>query len=65
MNFARLLAQIIRFKPQFPDYAIKTVRLDNAGEFKSHAFNDYFSTEITNEHLVLHMFILKIVSQSH
>ena len=32
MTFARLLAQIIRLKAQFPDYTIKTIRLDNAGE---------------------------------
>ncbi|XP_049397137.1 uncharacterized protein LOC125861237 [Solanum stenotomum] len=30
MAFARLLAQIIRLKAQFPDYAIKTICLDNA-----------------------------------
>ena len=41
MAFARMLAQIIRLKAQFPDYTIKTTRLDNAGEFTSQAFNDY------------------------
>jgi len=39
--FARFIAQIIRLNAQFPDYAIKKVRLDNAGEFTSQAFNDY------------------------
>ena len=33
--FARLLAQIIRFRAQFLDHPIKTIRLDNAGEFSS------------------------------
>ena len=56
MAFARLLAQIIRLKTQFPDYAIKTIRLDNAGEFTSQTFNDYcLSTGITFEHHVAHV----------
>ena len=39
--FARLLAQIIRLKAQFPYHPIKTIRLDNAGEFSSQTFLDY------------------------
>ena len=39
--FARFLTQIIRLRAQFPDYTIKKVRLDNAGEFTSQVFNDY------------------------
>ena len=39
--FARLLAQIIRLRTQFPDHHIKTIRLDNTGEFSSQAFLDY------------------------
>ena len=39
--FARLLAQIIRLKAQFPDHPIKTIRLDNAGEFSPKMFLDY------------------------
>ena len=35
MAFVRLLGQIIRLKAQFSDYTIKTIRLDNAGEFTS------------------------------
>ena len=38
--FARLLAQIIRLRTQFPDHLIKTIRLDNAGEISSQAFLD-------------------------
>lgn len=38
--FARLLAQIIRLRPQFLDYAIK-IRLDNSSEFTSQALIDY------------------------
>ena len=39
--FARLLAQIIRLKAQFPDHPIKTYCLDNAGKFSSQTFLDY------------------------
>jgi len=38
--FARLLAQIIRLRAQFPDYSIRSNRIDNAGEFTSQAFYD-------------------------
>ncbi|XP_070049266.1 uncharacterized protein [Nicotiana tomentosiformis] len=56
MAFSRLLAQIIKLRAQFPDYAIKTIRLDNASEFTSQAFNDYcISTGITIEHQVAHV----------
>ena len=41
LAFARLLAQLIGLRAQFPDNPIKTIRLDNAGEFTSQAFNDY------------------------
>ena len=33
--FARLLAQIIKLRAQFPDYTIKTIRLDNLSGFIS------------------------------
>ena len=39
--FARLLAQIIRLKAQFLDHPIKTICLDNAGEFFSQRFLDF------------------------
>ena len=38
--FVRLLAQIIKLRAQFTDYKIKTIRLDNAGEFTSQTFAD-------------------------
>jgi hypothetical protein len=54
--FAKLLAQIIRLRTQFPDYNIKTIRLDNAGEFTSKAFDDYcMATGINVEHPVAHV----------
>ena len=54
--FARLLAQIIKLRAQFPDYPIKSIRLDNAGEFTSHTFDDYcMSLGIDVEHPVPHV----------
>ena len=54
--FARLLAQIIRLRAHFPDFPIRKIRLDNAGEFTSQAFNDYcMSIGIDVEHLVAHV----------
>ena len=51
--FARLLAQIIQLRANFPDYQIKSIRLDNAGEFTSQSFNDYcMSIGIKVEHPV-------------
>ena len=53
---ARLLAQKIKLRAQFPDYTIKTIRLDNAGEFTTQAFNDYcMATGITIEQPVAHV----------
>ena len=56
LAFARLLAQIIRLRAHFPDFPLKTIRLDNAGEFTSQAFNDYcMSMWVTVEHSVVHV----------
>ena len=53
--FARLFAQIIRLRAQFPNYPIKTIRLDNASEFTSQTFIDYcMSLGINIEHHVAH-----------
>ena len=40
--FAKLLAQIIRLKAQFPDHPIKTIRLDNVAELPSQTFLNYY-----------------------
>ncbi|KAI3692362.1 hypothetical protein L6452_32176 [Arctium lappa] len=56
MAFARLLAQLIRLRAHFPDYPIKAIRLDNAGEFTFQVFNDYcMSIGIKVEHPVAHV----------
>ena len=45
-----------KLKAQVPDYLIKTIRLDNAGEFTSQTLNDYYmSIGINIEHLVAHV----------
>ncbi|KAM1768502.1 hypothetical protein ACFX12_046463 [Malus domestica] len=54
--FVRLLTQIIKLRAQFPDYPIKSIRLDNAGEFTSQIFDDYCMTlGIDVEHYVPHV----------
>ena len=54
--FARLLAQIIKLRAHFSDYPIKTIRLDNAGEFTSQTFNNFcMSIGINVEHSVAHV----------
>jgi transposase InsO family protein len=53
--FTRLLAQIIRLRAQYPDFPIKKIRLDNAVEYTSQAFNDYcMSIGIDVEYPVAH-----------
>jgi len=39
--FAKLIAQVIRLRASQPEHQIKSIRLDNAAEFSSKAFNDY------------------------
>ena len=54
--FARLLAQIIKLRAHFSDSPIKTIRLDNAGEFTSQTFNNFcMSIGINVEHSVTHV----------
>ena len=56
LAFAKLLAQMIRLRAQFSDYPIKTIRLDNVGEFTSQAFDAYcVSVGIKVEHPVAHV----------
>ena len=63
--FAKLLAQIIQLKNHFPDYTIKSIRLDNAGEFTSQTFNDYcMSIGIKVEHPVPHVHTQKGLAES-
>jgi hypothetical protein len=54
-TFAKLIAQIIRLRASFPENSIKLIRMDNAGEFTSKAFNDYYlAMGIDVQHSVPH-----------
>jgi GAG-pre-integrase domain len=63
--FVRLLAQIIQLRPNFPDYQIKSIRLDNVGEFTSQSFNDYcMPIGINVEHQVAHVHTQNVLAES-
>src|SRR4051812_2596203 len=54
--FAKLISQIIQIRNKFPDHRIKSIRMDNAGEFTSKAFDDYcMAMGIKIEHFVPHV----------
>jgi hypothetical protein len=40
-SFTKFMTQVIRLKANYPEYSIKSIRMDNAAEFLSRAFNDY------------------------
>ena len=47
---------VTKLRAHFPDYAIKTIRLDNAGEFRSQSFINYcMAIGITVEEPVAHV----------
>ena len=51
--FARFIAQIIKLRAHHPEHVIKTIRMDNAAEFSSKAFNEYcMALGINVEHSV-------------
>jgi hypothetical protein len=39
--FSKFMMQVIRLKANYPEYRIKGIRMDNAAEFSTRAFNDY------------------------
>jgi hypothetical protein len=41
MVFPKLLGILIRYRNHFPDHPVKYLRIYNAQEFCSHAFEDY------------------------
>jgi len=62
---AKLLAQLIKLRAHFPYYPIKKIRLDNAGEFTSHAFNEYcMPIGIEVEHPVAHVYTQNELAES-
>ena len=53
--FSRLLTQIIKLRAQFPNYPIKSIILDNVGEFTSQTFTNYcMLVGINIEHPIAH-----------
>ncbi|KAM1077779.1 hypothetical protein ACFX19_025523 [Malus domestica] len=51
--FSKLLAQIIKLRAHHLDYSIKSIQLDNVGEFASNTFDDYcMSIGVEVEHFV-------------
>ena len=54
--FAKLLAQITKLRAHHRDYPIKSIQLDNAGEFTLQTFDNYcMSVGIDVEHPVPHV----------
>jgi hypothetical protein len=43
--FTKIMVQVIRLKANFYKHWIQSIRLDNAAEFSSRAFNDYCMTQ--------------------
>jgi hypothetical protein len=43
--FAKFVMQVTRLKVNYPEYRIKSIRMDNAAEFSSRAFNNYCMTQ--------------------
>ena len=39
--FAKFIAKLIGLRAQFPNYPIKSIRMDNVGELTSKTFDDY------------------------
>jgi hypothetical protein len=39
--FSKIIAQIIKLRAHYPEHRIQSIRMDNAAEFTSRAFNDY------------------------
>ena len=55
-DFAKIIAQIIKLKAQYPDHRIQSILMNNATKFTSCAFNDYcMSLVIQVQHSVLYV----------
>ena len=56
--FAKIMAQLIKLKAHYPEHRIQSIRMDNAVEFSSRAFNDYcMALGIQVQHFVLYVHI--------
>lgn len=63
--FPRILSHILKLKLQFPENPIKTIRVDNAGEFTSKTFDTFCETAgIDIEYPVLHVHFQNDIAES-
>ena len=63
--FSKLLALITKLQAKFSFHPIKSIRLDNTGEFTSSASNDYcMSVDISVEHSVAHVHTQNSLAES-
>jgi uncharacterized protein (DUF2164 family) len=54
--FTKFMTQVIRLKVNYPEYRIKSICMDNAVEFLSRAFNNYYMAQgIEVQHYVLYI----------
>jgi hypothetical protein len=58
--FAKFMTQVIRLKTNYPESMINNIRMDNAAEFLSRAFNNYCMTQ-GNE---VQLFVLYVHTQN-
>ena len=64
-SFCEIVGSNNKINTQFSDYTIKTIHLDNAGEFISQELNDYcVSTGITLEHSISHVHTHNSIAES-
>jgi hypothetical protein len=63
--FAKLISRIIQMSNNFLDYPIKSIQMDNAGEFTLKAFDDYCKAiGIIVEHSVPHVHTQKELAEA-
>jgi hypothetical protein len=63
--FAKFMTQVIRLKANYPEYRIKSIRMNNAVDFLSRAFNDYcMAQEIDVQYFVLYVHIQSGLAES-
>jgi len=60
-SICKVLAQLVKLRDHFQNYSFKKICLDNVGEFTSYIFHECcMLMGIVVEHLVEHMFMLKM-----
>ena len=63
--FAKIIAQVIKLRAHYPRNRIQSIRMDNAAEFSSRAFNDYcMALRIQVQHSAPYVHIQNGLAQS-